>query len=234
MFSIQQVVTPSKTDQDGRMKLFSAIQLMQDCSEMWKNSEPAFLNFLLEKRGAQLLNFRYLEIERVPHLGEQLTCTTSVYGTQGAFGYRNTAIYDTTGRPCYLSWCIGAFVSADTGGLMRLPQNVAEQMKLDPQLPMHYGSRKIVLPEAEPILLPDIPVLRNDIDYNRHVNNAHYIRMALECLPEEFVPTTLRVEYKRPVAPGTVISPTLIMQPTVAYVQLRVGGILCCVVEFSR
>ena len=29
------------------MKLFSALQLMQDCSEMWKNSEPAYLNYLL-------------------------------------------------------------------------------------------------------------------------------------------------------------------------------------------
>lgn len=234
MFSIQQVVTPSKTDQDGRMKLFSAIQLMQDCSEMWKASEPAFLSFLLEKRGAQLLNFRYVSVERVPHLGEQLTCTTSVYGTQGAFGYRNTAIYDAAGNPCYLSWSIGAFVSAETGGLMRLPQHVAAQMQLDPQLPMHYGSRKIVLPDAELIPLPDIAVQRNDIDYNRHVNNAHYIRMALECLPAEFVPATLRVEYKRPVAPGAVITPTLILQPTVAYVQLHVGQTLCCVVEFSR
>lgn len=234
MFSIQQVVTPSKTDQDGRMKLFSAIQLMQDCSEMWKDSEPAFLSFLLEKRGAQLLNFRYVSVERVPHLGEQLTCTTSVYGTQGAFGYRNTAIYDAAGNPCYLSWSIGAFVSAETGGLMRLPQHVAAQMQLDPQLPMHYGSRKIVLPDAELIPLPDIAVQRNDIDYNRHVNNAHYIRMALECLPAEFVPATLRVEYKRPVAPGAVITPTLILQPTVAYVQLHVGQTLCCVVEFSR
>lgn len=234
MFSIKQVVTPSKTDIDGRMKLFSAIQLMQDCSEMWKNSEPAFLNYLLDNQAAQLLNFRYLEVLRVPSLGESLTCTTSVYGTQGAFGYRNTAIYDAAGKPCYLSWCIGAFVSAASGRLLRLSQEVVDNMTIDPQLPMAYGSRKITLPDAEPIALPPIPVLRNDIDYNRHVNNAHYIRMALECIPAEFVPSTLRVEYKRPVAPGATIEPSLILQPTAAYVLLHVEGILCCVVEFTR
>ena len=79
MFTIQQIVTPSKTDGNGNMKLFSAIQLMQDCSEMWKYSEPAFLRFLLEEQAAQLLNFRRLEIVRVPALNEQLTCCTSVY-----------------------------------------------------------------------------------------------------------------------------------------------------------
>lgn len=216
------------------MKLFSAIQLMQDCSEMWKNSEPAFLNYLIENRAAQLLNFRHLDILRVPELGEQLTCTTSVYGTQGAFGYRNTAIYDASGRPCYLSWCIGAFVSADTGRLIRLPQEVTDKMTIVPQLPMNYGSRKISLPDAEPIPLPDFPVRRNDIDYNQHVNNAHYIRMALECIPEEFVPTLMRVEYKRPVRPGAIIQPALILQPQFAWVLLHVEGKLCCVVEFSR
>lgn len=234
MFTIKEVVTPSKTDCHGRMKLFSAIQLMQDCSEMWKNSEPAFLQFLQDSQGAQLLNFRYLDILRVPQLGEELTCTTGVYGAQGAFGYRNTAIYDAAGNPCYLSWCIGAFVSARTGGLMRIPQAVVEQMTVDPQLPMTYGSRKIVLPDTEPIPMPSIAVQRNDIDYNRHVNNAQYVRMALECLPEEFEPATMRVEYKRPVAPGAVIAPSLILQPTASYVQLRVGETLCAVVEFTR
>ena len=234
MFSIKQVVTPSKTDIDGRMKLFSAVQLMQDCSEMWKNSEPAFMSFLLENQGAQLLNFRYLEILRVPELGEQLTCTTGVYGAQGAFGYRNTAIYDAAGEPCYRSWCIGAFVSAQTGRLMRIPQEVIDRITVDEPLPMPYGSRKITPPEVEPIPLPAIAVQRNDIDYNRHVNNAHYIRMALECIPEEFVPATLRVEYKRPVQPGAVIQPTLILQPMAAYVQLYEGGTLCAVVEFTR
>jgi acyl-ACP thioesterase len=117
---------------------------------------------------------------------------------------------------------------------MKLPQEVAARMTIDAPLPMPYGSRKIVPPEVEPIPLPAITVQRNDIDYNRHVNNAHYIRMALECIPEEFVPATLRVEYKRPVQPGAVIQPTLILQPMEAYVQLHVGDTLCAVVEFTR
>ena len=234
MFSVNQVVTPSKSDTNGRMKLFSAVQLMQDCSEMWKDSEPDFLNFLMKSKAAQLLTFRYLEVLRAPNLGEQLTCITSVYGTQGAFGFRNTAIYDAMGETCYRSWCIGAFVSAETGRLMRLPQEVTDSLTIDPQLPMNYSGRKITLPDAETFALPDIAVQRNDIDYNSHVNNAHYIRMALECIPEEFVPQALRVEYRRPVPPGAIISPSLILQPFAAYVQLRVGETLCAVVEFTR
>lgn len=235
MFSISQIVTPSRTDAEGRMKLFSALQLMQDCSEMWKESEPTFLNYLIENRAAQLLNFRQVEVLRVPELGELLTCSTSVYGTQGPFGYRNTAIYDSKGRPCYLSWAIGAFVSAETGRLLRLPQNVIDRMSIEPPLHMTYGERKVTPPTDLPEQsMPAIQVLRNDIDYNRHVNNAHYIRMALELLPNDFEPTGLRVEYKRPVAPGATIEPSIILSSTAAWVQLRVRGTLCCVVEFTR
>lgn len=234
MFTITQTVTPSKTDPEGRLKLFSALQLMQDCSEMWKNSEPAFLYYLLENKAAQLLNFRHVDIVRVPELGEELVCSTSVFGAQGPFGYRNTIIKDARGLTCYRSWAIGAFVSAETGRLLRLPQEVIDKMRIDPKLPMDYSSRKITLPEARETPLAPIPVQRNDIDYNRHVNNAHYVRMALECLPEDWEYTTLRVEYKRPVAPGAIIQPSLMLGLSSACVLLRVEDTVCCVVEFSR
>ena len=100
---------------------------------------------------------------------------------------------------------------------------------------MTYGERKVTPPTDLPEQsMPAIRVLRNDIDYNRHVNNAHYIRMALELLPDDFEPTGLRVEYKRPVAPGATIEPSLILSSTTAWVQLRVQGTLCCIVEFTR
>lgn len=234
MYSITQIVTPSRTDEHGRLKLFSAVQMMQDCSEMWKESEGGYDHFLRENGAAQLLSFRQVDVVRVPRLGEVLTCRTSVYGMQGAFGYRNTAIYDAQGQPCYLCWCIGAFVSAESGRLLRIPQTVAEQMHFEPQLEMEYRPRKIALPGGPAIPMQAIAVQRNDIDYNRHVNNAHYIRMGLELLPAGFEPTGLRVEYKRPVAPGAVIEPSIIVEPEAVYVQLCVAGSLCCLIEFTR
>lgn len=235
MFAIGQTVTPSKTDSEGRLKLFCALQLMQDCSEMWKDSEPAFQKLLLDNHAAQLLNFRQVEVLRVPKLGEHLTCRTSVYGVQGAFGYRNTAIYDEQEQPCYRCWCIGAFVSAESGRLVRTPQAVVERMKIEPPLPMEYGERKVIPPaDCAEQPMPPIPVQRNDIDYNRHVNNAHYIRMAMELLPEGFEPTNLRVEYKRPVALGATIEPAIIPTPDAVWVLMRVAGTLCCAMEFRR
>ena len=41
MYSLKYKVTTSTCDSEGRLKLYSALQMMQDCSEMWIDSEPS-------------------------------------------------------------------------------------------------------------------------------------------------------------------------------------------------
>ena len=40
MYSLKYKVTTSTCDSEGKLKLYSALQMMQDCSEMWIDSEP--------------------------------------------------------------------------------------------------------------------------------------------------------------------------------------------------
>ena len=234
MYTLPDIVTPSKTDSHGNMKLFSALQLMQDCSVFSFTQEGAFYTWLQANGATPLVSFRQVEVLRVPKLGEKLTCRTYVFDAAGAFGHRNTAIYDESGQLCYVSWCIGAFVQIATGRLCRMPQEVRDAAVFPPRLEMAYGSRKILPPDTPETALKPIDVQRNDIDYNLHVNNAQYIRMALECLPQDFEPRALRVDYKKPVLPGAVIEPTLRLAGDVAYICLNVQGVPHCVVEFTR
>lgn len=222
------------TDRNGRMKLFSVLQLMQDCSEMWKEAEPGFLRFLQEQGAAQLLAFRQLEVLRVPALGEQLTCTTTVFDCRGANGFRNTIVTDSAGRPCYESWSQGAFVHMQTGRLMRLPQAVVAGMHMSPRYEMTYRPRKIALPDSPGRQLLPFAVQRNDIDYNQHVNNAHYIRMALEYLPVEFEVGSLRVEFKYPARYGELLQPAVYAGDETYIVTLSAADKVSCVVEFNR
>ena len=88
---------------------------MQDCSEMWIDSEPEVKDYFLQQNMAQLLATRQVEIIRVPDYKEELTVTTSVYGMKPMFGFRNTFIYDAEGKPCYKTWSMGAFVDKVAG-----------------------------------------------------------------------------------------------------------------------
>ena len=227
------IVSSSQTDKNGDMKLFSALQWMQDCSVIAFMADTSFCEWLQANQVTPVVNFRQLEVLRVPRLMEKLTCSTYVYEVQGAFGYRNTAIYDEQGKPCYMSWVIACYANLETGRLSRIPREVQNSLQFPPRLEMTYGSRKITLPDAPMLPLAPIQVQRNDIDYNNHVNNAQYIRMALECMPEDFKVCALRVEYRKAVMPGCTISPSLIYSGNTAYVVLEVEGTTCCVVEFT-
>ena len=90
MYSLKYKVTTSTCDSEGKLKLYSALQMMQDCSEMWIDSEPEVKDYFLQQNMAQLLATRQVEIIRVPDYKEELTVTTSVYGMKPMFGFRNT------------------------------------------------------------------------------------------------------------------------------------------------
>ena len=233
MPTVSNIVSSSNTDRNGNMKLFSAVQWMQDCSVISFMEDTAFCEWLDAHGATPVVNFRQLEVFRVPRLRERLTCSSYVYDLQGAFGYRNTAIYDAQGKPCYMSWSIAAFVNLETGRLSRISREVQSKLQFPPRLEMTYGSRKIVLPEAPLTQLAPFQVRRDDIDYNNHVNNAQYIRMALECLPEDFQVGSLRVDYRKPVMPGSSITPSIAYGTNTAYVVLAVEETVCCVVEFT-
>lgn len=257
MYSLKYKVTTSTCDSEGRLKLYSALQMMQDCSEMWIDSEPGVKQYFTEQNMAQLLASRQVEVIRVPEYKEELTVTSTVYGMKPMFGFRNTFIYDAEGKPCYRTWSMGAFV--DKSKLKRVDDETIASMTLEPQLEMNYKDRRIILPkapiereesdacidssereEARPKVkeggttLDAIKVLRADIDYNKHLNNANYIRMAMELLPEDFEVRGLRVEYRVPAKLGDILVPTLFQMEGGIIVSLAIGNEVSAIIEFTE
>ena len=148
MYTLNYKVTTSTCDSEGRLKLYSALQMMQDCSEMWIDSEPEVKAYFARENMAQLLASRQVEVLRVPSFKEELRVTTSVYEMKPMFGFRNTFIYDAFGRPCYRTWSMGAFVDKATGKLKRVDDAVANTLLIEPQLEMNYRDRRIILPKG--------------------------------------------------------------------------------------
>lgn len=234
MYSLDFLVTTSCCDEYGRLKLYSALQMMQDCSEMWIDSEPVVKDYFKRSHMAQLLASRQVEILRMPQYRDRLHVETSVWEMKSMFGFRNTFIYDEAGRVCYRSWSQGAFVDSNTGHLAAVPDDIIASLHLDARKEMTYLGRHITLPEEKMYERPDVYVTNNDIDYNRHMNNANYVRIALEYLPQGFQPTGMRVEYKLPCRSGDCITPRSGLDRDRFYVELSRRCRVCTVVEFTE
>ena len=234
MYSLTYQVTTSTCDSEGRLKLYSALQMMQDCSEFWIDSEPGVKQYFAEQNMAQLLVTRQVEVIRVPKYKEELTVTSTVYGMKPMFGFRNTFIRDAQGKPCYKTWSMGAFVDKSTGKLKRVDDETIASMTLEPQLEMNYRDRRIILPKTEGEVLDPVKVLRADIDYNRHLNNANYIRMAMELLPESFEVRDLRVEYRVAAKLGDMLTPTVYQTDAGIIIALSIGDEVSAIMEFGE
>ena len=151
------------------------------------------------------------------------------------FGFRNTFIYDAQGRPCYKTWSMGAFVDKTTGHLKRADEQLMSTLTLEPRLEMDYRDRRIILGQADGEAMPAVTVMRADIDYNRHMNNANYVRVAMELLPADFLVTGLRVEYRAAARCGDVLVPTVYRpEPDVVLVALAIGETVAAIVEFTQ
>lgn len=235
MYSIDNIVTTSTCDEKGRLKLFSAFQMMQDCSEMWIDSEPEVRDFFKESGMAQLLASRQVEIVRVPEYKERLRTTTTVFEVKPMFGFRNTFIYDADGKECYRTWSMGAFVDRASGRLQRIPQEVISSIAIEPKKEMTYADRRILPPkDAEFVGHAPIDVTLNDIDYNGHMNNANYVRIAMELIPDGFEYKNVRVEFKRPARYGEAITPrTLLSDDGTFYVELLIGNAVSTLLELK-
>lgn len=233
MYTLDFLVTISNCDAEGRLKLCSALQMMQDCSEMWIDSEPVLKSFFEGRRSTQVLVSRQVEIVRVPACKERLTVGTSVFDMKPKFGFRNTFVCDAEGKPCYRTWSMGAFVKRDSGALDTIDASTIASVTIEDRREMQYRDRRIAVPSEGGNECEPVRVMRADIDYNRHMNNANYVRIAQELLPESFRARGLRVEYRVPAKLGDLLVPTVhACGANCVVVVLSLGGRPSAIVEF--
>ena len=234
MYNLKYKVTTSTCDSNGKLKIFSALQMMQDCSEMWIESEPTVKKYFSNQNMTQLLATRQVEIVRLPDFKEDLTVTTSVYEVKPMFGFRNTFIRDAKGESCFKTWSMGAFVDLTTGKLKRIDEATIASITMDDKQEMNYRDRRIILPHDGGIALDPVPVMRADIDYNKHMNNAHYVRIAMELLPEDFEVKGMRMEYRVPAKLGDLLKPTIFNLGNTIIVSLAIGAETSAIIEFTK
>ena len=133
---------------------------------------------------------------------------------------RNFKIEDESGEVILKANSIWVFIDTQTGKPTRPIPEMLEKYPPEPQLDMEYLGRKLpVLPMGEK--KPSLRVPHYFIDTNHHVNNAKYILMGEEFLPEQFAVCRIRAEYKKAAVLGDMICPEVVIETD------RVGVKLC-------
>jgi acyl-ACP thioesterase len=141
-----------------------------------------------------------VKVEKLPRAWEEVTLRTWPRGTESIFALRDIEMYDAAGRRiagASSSWVI---VDYNTRKAQR-PDKALSTMNM--QFP---GARAL---DTNALKVPPLPggehrmtkvrVKLEDIDINRHVNNARYVHWTANCYDPEFIslytPDTIEVNY---------------------------------------
>ena len=208
IYEMKRTVRCSQIGEDGLMRNSALVDFLQDCSHKHLHSEPVMSPYFRETDCIMFLISRQLDIVRKPQLDDNVTVKTWCYELNRLYGFRNTVIYDENGEILIKSIAGGCFINSRTMRTTKVPQETIDRVILEPKLEdIEYTSRKIILPDCEPQVFEPVRINRCFIDMNHHVNNAKYLDMTDEYLPEDAVVKRIRSEYKMPVQRSSIVIP---------------------------
>jgi len=206
MYTFRSRVRYSEVDSNGTMDLTSVINYFQDCSTFHSEDVNQGLSHLQKVNRIWLLNSWQIIIHRFASLGENITIGTWPYAFNGFYGYRNFIMKDANDEVLAVANSVWIYMDSLSYRPVRiLPENLSGY-ETEPPYEMDYTARKIDVP-LELIDFSPFPVVKSNIDSNNHVNNGQYIKMAEEYLPENFIITQMRAEYKMSAVLGDMITP---------------------------
>ena len=197
MYEFQSRVRYSETDMDAKLSLTGIMNYFQDCSTFQSEDCGVGLSYLEREKKAWLLSSWQIQILRRPGLGERIWIATWPYEIKGIYGLRNFVLLDENRDYLVKANSCWFLVNTETGKPIRvMREDVDAYGAEEPRLSMEYAPRKITLPkEMEEV--GRLFVLKHQLDTNHHVNNAQYVDIAREILPEGMEIGEIRAEYKK-------------------------------------
>ena len=232
MYKLKSKVRYSEANAKSELTLHALLNYLQDSSTFHSEELGESGAQLLEKNMAWVLSFWQVCIEELPKTSEDICVKTWPYSTKGLLGLRNFCVENGTGKQIVKANSIWVLIDSRTGRPLRITDEVSSHYPDEPKIDMDYCDRKIILPEEyeekEGIVVPKF-----FIDTNNHVNNAKYVMLAEQYLPEEFKVKEIRVEYKIAAVLGDMMIPRITIKEnevTIAFVTT--AGKLYAAIQF--
>ena len=219
MYQLKSKVRYSEANAKAKLTYHALLNYLQDSSTLHSEELGASGPQLLEQNMAWILSFWQICIEEMPMCSEDISVKTWPYSTRGLFGLRNFCVENAKEEQIVKANSIWVLINPNTGRPVRITDEISSHYPDEPKLEMDYCDRKIAIPESY-VEMPAITVPKYFIDTNQHMNNAKYVMVAEEYLPEGFQVKEIRVEYKKAAVLGDLIVPRVTIEENVATIVL--------------
>lgn len=196
MYTFDSVVRYSEIDSGEKLSLQGIVNYFQDCSNF--QSEALNLGFerLKKLNRGWVLSYWQIKITDRPKMGTKIKISTWAHNFERFMGSRNFMIKDENQNDIAAANSVWICIDGTSLKPVVPEESMISEYGCEPAYEdMKYEPRKIML-QKELKKEASFSVRKSDLDTNCHVNNAQYIRFALEYLPEDFEVGQIRAEYK--------------------------------------
>ena len=183
--AITKTLTAAECKAQMELPLQSLVREIIDAATAHANALSIGYSNLIAQGKAWVLSRLAIEMNRMPAVGTTYTMTTWVESFNRHFSQRDFAITDSAGatlghaRTVWIAIDIATRRPADMSSLANLAAAVNTALSC-PMEPL-----KRLRPEAAYDSSAPYTVQVSDIDSNRHLTTAHYVELAVNCLPLE-------------------------------------------------
>lgn len=236
MYSIDARVRYSEVNSEKQLTLPALLDYLQDCCTFQSEDFGVGVDYLQKEQAAWVLSSWQIKIERYPQMGEKIKVSTWPYEFKGFYGRRNFLITDENGGILAKADSVWVFMDMQRMRPGRITEAVAAAYADELAEPISdaWSVRKIKVPENGRKKTP-VQVAKYHIDTNHHVNNAKYVLLAEEFLPDDFVISGIHAEYKKAAVLGDTLYPTVVTEEEQAWVVLGdENGAPYAVIQFFR
>lgn len=208
MYEMNGCIRFSETGNTGQLTTAGLVNYFQDCNTFQAEKLGYTNAYYRSINRGWILSAWQIVIHRKPVLGEQIKVCTWPYGFKGFMGYRNYTMDTPEGERLAVAHGIWTLIDLEKKIPVRATEREIQNYSMSEKLEMDYAPRKIKI-TGEGLRKEKITIGRERLDTNGHMNNAQYIALAEEFVPEGMKTGQVRVEYKKEVRYGQRVIPVV-------------------------
>jgi medium-chain acyl-[acyl-carrier-protein] hydrolase len=171
-----------EVDFQNRLRLSTLFHFMQETASNQIERQGVGIDVLRADNLAWVLSRLMIVIERCPGWGEEILVKTWPRGIERLFALREFLITSRQGEVLGRVTSNWLLVDLTTRRPKRL-EGVFKRMPIDPEQRALDRRLEKLLPLESPEEALDVTAAYEQIDLNRHVNNAHYVSWILNSFP---------------------------------------------------
>lgn len=233
MYTMESRIRYSETGSDARLSLGSLVDYFQDASTFHTEDIGLGPAYLTTQNRAWIINYWQIEIDEYPLLGTKVKANTWPYKFVKFLGYRNYELVGEDGKSFAKANSIWALYDMKKMFPSVLTEEEAAMYEMHPALEMPDQSRKINV-DGEFKNVGSFSIGRDRLDSNIHVNNAQYVKLACNYIPEGRFVKSLRVEYKQSMVLGNDVLVEALDKGDLFYIRfVDKEGTVFAVLEFG-